>query len=170
MINTKIGQIKKQKIIRPNKIKVIRKKEIYSWWSLTKEHDKYFSSTLQGKQYIYSFNSFQTAEKCKKFINDYKQVNGVYPDASSNNAPTIIEFFEIDIEDEIFDLMKERCLINGVGLLFITDLEYTFDTIEEDNTSDDPPFNLKIYGMDLLKNEEIENERIIDNLNYLLDF
>jgi len=150
----------------PAKIKVIRKKDNYSWWAPKYGQGKYYSTTLDEKQYICSFFDDTSCKKFKKFIDHYKAVNNKMPNLLNQyDSKTDIDNFEIYIEDEILDLMKERCLLNGVSLIGIINFEYTFVKSENMNV-----FNLNISAIDLLENESTDHDRQIDNLNYLLDF
>jgi hypothetical protein len=150
----------------PAKIKVIRKKDNYSWWAPKYGQGKYYSTTLDDKQYICSFIDNESSNKFKKFIDHYKAVNNRYPNIlDENELNNDSDNFEVYIEDEILDLMKERCLLNGVSLIGIVDFDYTFT--KNVNFS---VFNLNISAIDLLENESTDNDRQIDNLNYLLDF
>ena len=159
----------KKEINYPSKIKVIRKKSNYqkSWWSLALTQDKYYSSIINDKHYIYSFIDENIAEKCKKFIEHYKTINNRYPDLSNSIINDPSDNFDIYIEDEILELMKERCLINGIGLINIIDFNYTYSKtfLQSKNV-----FNLNIFAVNLLENEIYDQNRQIDNLNYLLDF
>ena len=150
----------------PAKIKVIRKKDNYSWWAPTQGQGKYYSTILEDKQYICSFIDNECSNKFKKFIDHYRSVNNRYPNIlNENELNNDSDNFEVYIEDEILDLMKERCLLNGVSLIGIVDFDYTFT--KNVNFS---VFNLNISAIDLLENESTDNDRQIDNLNYLLDF
>ena len=152
-----------------SKIKVIRKKDNCqkSWWSPSSGQDKYYSSVFNDKQYIYSFTDQSVAEKCKNFIEHYKSVNNRYPTLSNSIINDPSDNFDIYLEDEIIELMKERCLLNGIGLINIIDFDYTYSKTFLDYNN---VFNLNISAIDLLENEICNQERHIDNLNYLLDF
>ena len=149
----------------PAKIKVIRKKDNYSWWAPKYGQGKYYSTTLDDKQYICSFIDNECSNKFKKFIDHYKAINNRYPNIlNEKELNNDSDNFEVYIEDEILDLMKERCLLNGVSLIGIVDFDYTF-TKDKLNV-----FNLNISAIDLLEYEATDHDRQIDNLNYLLDF
>ena len=160
----------KKEIKYPAKIKVLRIKDNTSWWSPMHKQGKYYSSFIEEKQSILSFFDETSSEKFKDFIDHYKAINNKYPCLSNVNESNVItDNYQIYIEDEILELMKERCLLNGVSLVGIMDFDYTFikNPNKETNLN---VFDLKISMIDLLKYEEIAYDRQIDNLNYLLDF
>jgi len=158
----------KKEINHPVKIKVIRKKDNYqkSWWSLNLVQDKYYSSLINDKHYIYSFTDEDVAEKCKNFIEHYKKINNRYPDLSNSIINDPSDNFDIYLEDEILESMKERCLINGIGLINIIYFNYTYSKtfLQYNNV-----FNLNISAIDILENETYDYNRQIDNLNYLFE-
>ena len=63
--------------------------------------------------------------------------------------------------------LKKRCLLNGIGLIGISEFEYNF---VETFVGAKNIFNLNLSAVDLLQNEECKNFEYIDNLNYLLQF
>ena len=71
------------------------------------------------------------------------------------------------IDEEYLEGLKQRCLLNGIGLIGISNFEYTF--IDHFLTKKNV-FNLNVSAIDLLENENINCDQQIDNLNYLLDF
>ena len=73
----------------------------------------------------------------------------------------------IYIDYEPTDALIQRCLINGVGLIGISEFEYNF---VETFVGAKNIFNLKVSAVDLLENEECKLFEYIDNLNYLLEF
>jgi hypothetical protein len=148
----------------PKLVKVIRKKDIVktSIWTIPEPgRDKFYSSILDDRQYIYSFLNSRSSKNCYTFLKKYKEVNGFYPDLRKNTLKKIDENFIIYIDDEFYEGLKQRCLLNGVGLIGISNFEYTFS---------ENIFNLHMSAVDLLKNENINCDQQIDNLNYLLDF
>jgi len=159
----------------PKIIKVIRKKEIFNdsiWWSPKHGKDKFYSSIINEKQYIYSFLSATAANKCHSFLKKYKEINGKYPDLNGSQSKLKLSKVEDDnfiiyIDEEFLEGLKQRCLLNGVGLIGVSNFEYTFieSLLNKKNV-----FNLSISAVDLLENENINCDKQIDNLNYLLDF
>jgi hypothetical protein len=63
--------------------------------------------------------------------------------------------------------MKYRCLVNNIGLIGISSFEYTFYDQELNKKN---IFDLNISSIDLLSEEKQENNKVIENLNELLDF
>ena len=168
MIKTPNSFLIKSKVKEPMIIKVIKKKELYNtWWSPDK--NKYYSSLLNDKQFIYSFLNERSADNCLNFIKKYKKLNGIYPNLTenSNNNTCSLPDDELFIDDELLKGLKSRCLINNIGLIGISHFDYTFidSFFGKKNV-----FNLNISAVDLLENEEIDIDHQVDNLNYLLDF
>jgi hypothetical protein len=158
----------------PLSVKVIRQKElnpeVTNWWSPERAIDKYYSGILNEKQCVYSFTSQLQADKCKKFLLDYKNINKKYPDlyvSKTLKQAFDDSHFDIYVEDESLFLMKRRCLLNNIGLIGITRFDYTFDEIK-DNLKN--VFTLSISAVDLLENDNFAHkEEYVDNLNFLLD-
>ena len=84
-----------------------------------------------------------------------------------NLSNKIDENFLIYIDDEFYGGMKQRCLLNGIGLIGVTEFDYTYT---ERSMGKKNIFNLNISAIDLLEDERFEKIEQIDNLNYLLDF
>jgi hypothetical protein len=159
---------------QPKILKVIRKVEpatngMGPWWSMAPKDDRYYSSMLNDKQYIYSFLTPASAENCLSFLKKFKEVNKRYPDLSDERLkirkPNQSDF-NIYIQDETIWSLKERCLCNNIGLVGITFFEYTYvdSFLGQKNV-----FNLSISAIDLLENESLDKEGQIEHFNYLLD-
>jgi hypothetical protein len=164
--NNKI--LSQKQIKKPNVLHVIRKRvnlDVSSWWSSEKENDKYYSSILNDKRYIYSFFDLQSSKNCLSFLQKYKQVNNTYPELHSllkrDDEPG-----EIYIDTETIYALTTRSLLNNIGLIGISSFDYTF---YEKYLSKKNVFNISISAVDLLENESISETEHIDNLNYLLD-
>ena len=148
----------------PRVIKVIKEKHKASWWKPQPGHDKFYSSMLDDKQYIYSFLDSEAAVNCCSFLEKYREVHKRYPTllesktVKYNNDPSD---YSIYLEDETLESLKIKCLLNGIGLMGITSFKYTCL-----NNS----FDLNISSINLLESEEVSISEQIDNLNYLLDF
>ena len=100
------------------------------------ETDKYYSSILNEKHYIYSFLTSYAARNCYSLLNKYKEVNKKYPENELNNKLTTSKdqlqnvtstSSGIYIEDESFEKLKRQCGLNGISLLGITKFEYTYE-------------------------------------------
>ena len=173
MIKTSGPIFTNTKTERPKIIKVIRKKEVFNdsiWWSPRHGKDKFYSSIVNEKQYIYSFLSTTAANRCYAFLKKYKEVNGRYPDLNGSHSKLNKNTDEnclVYIDEEYLEGLKQRCLLNGIGLIGISNFEYTF--IDHFLTKKNV-FNLNVSAVDLLENENINCDQQIDNLNYLLDF
>ena len=151
---------------KPVLLNVIRKKNNHfiNWWDNTGiNEDPFYTGMLNERQYIYSFFNKDSIEKCVSFIKKYKLINGKYPGL----IDSINENSEVYIDLEPIESIKTRCLLNNIGLIGITNFEYTFyeSYLDKKNV-----FNVSMSGSDLLEQEIIDNATKIDHLNYLLDF
>jgi hypothetical protein len=160
--------------IKNNYVKVIRRRQIYdrnaSWWTPENNQDNYYSSLLGERQYIYAFLNVQAAKKCYQFLKKYKDVNGRYPDLHGSQKaikPVTEESFTVYIDEEPLRGLKKRCSVNGIGLIGISEFDYTFiDTILDQKNV----FSLNLSATDLLSDQVTDDNDKIENLNYLLDF
>ena len=148
-----------------NIVHIIRKND------LTLPHT-YYSSVLQNKHYIYSFTSNETAKKCVNFLKHYRLKNNKYPDVYGNNHELILEdckqpILENDIYIDIDTIssLKTRCMINNIGLIAINEFDYIYLDffLNQRNV-----FNLNISGIDLLEGEEIDYNKQLEHLKYLI--
>jgi hypothetical protein len=153
----KVPRITKICTKTPNKIHVIRQKEILkqNWWSLGPHQDRYYSSYLDGKHYIYSFTTFECATKCLQFLQEYQLKYNKYPDL---DKPVLNKekSKEIYVEPDTIGSLKNRCLMNGIGLFLINDCDYS-------------RFNLEISGVDVLENVSLDKTDHLEHLNYLME-
>jgi hypothetical protein len=158
----------------PKMVKVIRKTETVrdSWWSPEYGGDKFYSSFFNDKQYIYSFLTEQSAERCNQFLKKYKSVYKRYPDLHCNRYKfyknvSLDPFTDTYIDDETLTAMTTRCLLNGVGLIGISHFDYTY---LDSFIGQKDVFNLQLSAVDLLENQNVDFTQHVDNLNYLMDF
>jgi hypothetical protein len=170
MIKGPVFSQTKQKI--PQYVNVIKQKKIrqhQTSWNSPEHVDKLYSSRINEKVYMYSFLNLETAKKCFEFLKKYKEVNGYYPDLHGKHIKRVKEPIEnyIYIDDENLINLKKSCLLNGVGLIGISNFEYTFiDSLFGQKNI----FNLNISAIDLLEHNTLDNSEHIEHLNYLLDF
>jgi hypothetical protein len=149
--------------IKPVTVKVIKQGLQRNWWMEDHSNDNYYSGLIKDKQNIYSFLSIRDAERCTQFLKKYKQVNGWYPNIENIKPIKRIERCnEIFLEDEPFVLMKDRCLLNGIGLICITYFNYTYFKVNQQNV-----FNIKMYGTDVLENESVDRDQLVTHLDSL---
>jgi hypothetical protein len=155
---------------KPVLLNVIRKKNsiFTSWWDNTGINgDTYYTGMLNDRQYLYSFFNKDSTENCVSFIKRYKLINGKYPEHTSTNTQQIDQESEVYIDLEPIESIKSRCLLNNIGLIGITNFEYTF---YESYLNKKNVFNVTMSGSDLLEQETINSNTQIDHLNDLLDF
>jgi hypothetical protein len=171
MINVPKNIMTYTKIPRPNVVKVIKKRPPptgeRSIWCSPEYRDKMYSSMFNEKQFIYSFLTHEPSIKCIQFLNKYKQVNGHYPDLHGKHIKRKNDNGELYIGYENLKDLKKKCLLNGVGLIGISDFGYTYidSFLGQKNV-----FNLNISAIDLLEDEVLDHNEQIENFNYLLDF
>ena len=148
----------------PRMIKVIKEKQKASWWKPQPGYEKFYSSMLDDKQYIYSFLDSEAAVNCCSFLEKYREVHKRYPallDSKTVKYNKNPSDYSIYLEDETLESLKIKCLLNGIGLIGITSFNYTCLN---------KFFDLNISSINLLESEEVSISEQIDNLNYLLDF
>jgi len=156
---------------RPPFVKIIKQRKSESEksiWCSPDQSDKIYSSMFNGKQYIYSFLTTESSKTCFQFLKKYREVNGRYPDLhGSQNLKDISNTNSIYIDDENLIALKNKCLVNGIGLIGISQFGYTYiDSLFGQKNV----FNLSISAVDLLDDVSINNQEQIEHLNYLLDF
>jgi len=159
--NTMVNTIRKRQVVRSQK----------SWWVRGPYEDKYYSSYLQNKHYIYSFQNNEAAKKCYQFLNEYKFRYNTYPDLSQEPHNTGIvntdEISDIYIDTDILTSIKYKCSVNNIGLMCIEHFDYQFIN---SSLGKGRFFNLDISGIDIIDDEEINLERQIKHYEELLNF
>jgi len=149
--------------LKPATVKVIKQGLQRNWWMDDHSKDNYYSDVINNKHHIYSFLSIDQAERCTHFLKNYKKVNGWYPNVENIKPIKRIERCnEIFVEDEPFNLMKDRCLLNGIGLICITHFNYTYSKINQQNV-----FNINMHGIDVLENETVDRDKLVTHLSSL---
>jgi len=130
-----IANLKMKKVFIIKKIKNFFNTTNTSYNSAEQSNDlgfSYYSSIINDKQYIYSFVSENYANNCISFLNNYKRLYNKYPDPYNkmvkmvykNKHATFDE--QLVVEEEILDSLQTQCLLNNIGLLGITNFEYTY--------------------------------------------
>jgi hypothetical protein len=116
---------------------------------VVKNNKNMFSALLDDKYHVSSFLTKAPAYKCSLFLSDFKHRYGKFPDPISMHKETkkpplermelkpvvpskrtpAIEIFsnEISIEEVEIDELNSLCSLNRIGILGITDFEYSFD-------------------------------------------
>jgi len=122
----------------------------------------YYSSILGNKHYIYSFQDKKDAMKCMDFLNSHKNLFFKYPSLLKDTVETNNKYSinsDIYLEQEDLLIVKNMCLVNNIGLINITNFDYTFVLKKK-------CFDVNISGTDLLVDEKIPDFKdYIDNLN-----
>ena len=155
-----------------NIVNVIRKKEFIhpqqNWWKPGKIEDTYYSSVLEDRHYIYAFTRQTAAERCFQFLKYYRLKNNKYPDLYGKNETSLYTTQEEDIyiDSDTIHALKERCLVNNIGLLAIHEFDYTFVDyyLGQRNV-----FDLSFSAVDMLEDEILDHEKQIEHFNYLMD-
>jgi len=134
------------KVKQPSIIKTIRINDGIknAWWL----NSDYYSLNFEDKRYIYTFLTRESADNCicllKKIYNK--------------------DFY---VDEEPNHLMKKRCMLNNVGLIGVTDFNYTcVNSFFDENYI----YTLNISCIDLLAGQKLDIDEYVDNLNFLLDF
>ena len=134
------------KVKPPSIIKTVKKTNYAknSWWL----NSDYYSLNFNEKQYICTFLTRGSADNCIYLLKKaYKE--------------------EFHVDEEPLHLMKKRCMLNNIGLIGITDFNYThtYGIFQTNNV-----FILNISCIDLLADQKLDIDEYVDNLNFLLDF
>lgn len=121
---------------------------------------KYYSSFLDGRQYIYSFIKNEPLRNCQRFISDYKRIHSTFPPADTSyiNVPTRSEnsdYIYVDTEDT--EELQRTCLIYNAGLVAIESFEYV---------SGGDAFDVKISAAEILP--YIDHSEQVELLHYAL--
>jgi len=155
--------ISKLKVNKISRIHVIKAK------NFSENNSKYYTSLLgDDKQYMYSFFQYEMSVKCLDFLNKYKKQHNKYPDLSYNNNIKQVNYdYDCYINEENLDDLKDRCLLNNLGLIGINTFDFSFSDRFLTSKND---FNLSISAIDLLEDEKIDEERLINNLNMIYYF
>jgi len=171
MINVPGNIMTYGKLKRPPFVKIIKQRKTIgerTIWCSPEYTDKMYSSMFNDKQYIYSFLTPEASKICYQFLKKYREVNGGYPDLhGKKNLKNVSCDESIYIDDENLQTLKKKCILNGIGLIGISEFSYVYlDTFFGQKNV----FNLSISAVDLLADVSFDNQEQIENLNYLLDF
>jgi hypothetical protein len=90
-----------------------------------KSNTKIYTSRVNNEQVMYSFINEISANNCKQFLKVYKDIHGKYPD--NNNSSVQFSNEIITIEEETIGSLQNTCLLLNIGLLGITDFNYSFN-------------------------------------------
>ena len=157
--NTMVNIIRKRQVVKPQK----------TWWVRGPYEDKYYSSYLQNKHYIYSFQNNEVAKKCFQFLNEYKFRYNKFPDLCdetySRNIINNDDINDIYIDTDVLTSIIYRCSVNNIGLMCIENFDYQFINSP---LGKGRFYNLDISGIDIIDNEEINLERQIKHYEELI--
>ena len=91
---------------------------------IIKNSTGYYTSTINDNRTMFSFMNTRSASRCKNFLVQYSQVYGKFP--GSNCIPikldNVLSIHDIDIKRA-----QNTCLLLNLGLIGITEFDYTFD-------------------------------------------
>jgi hypothetical protein len=158
-----------------NIVNVIKKKEFLhpqkNWWKIGNPNitdDKYYSSILEDKHYLYAFTKLSAAERCYEFLNYYRTKNNKYPDLYGENNSDLyeVEPEDIYIESDTAHSLKHRCMVNNIGLLGINEFDYTCLDYYLGKRN---VFNLTFSAVDLLEDEVVDYKKQIQHYNNLFE-
>ena len=158
--------------IQNKMVTVIRKRQLtkpsQSWWSHGPNQDRYYSSYLQDKHYLYVFQDNEVTKKCLQFLKTYNIKYDRYPDLSNNDSicSNNDETSEIYIDSEILMSLMYRCTVNNIGLFRVDHFDYQFNNSILGKGSS---YNIDISGLDLIEDEELNINRQIKHYKYLMD-
>ena len=90
-----------------------------------KSSNKIYTSRVNNEQVLYSFINEISANNCMKFLNVYKNIHGKYPENDNSSIQFSNEI--ITLEEETIGSLQNTCLLLNIGLLGITDFNYSFN-------------------------------------------
>ena len=171
MAKTPKARLQNFRTKNPTVVNIIRntQNKNSNWWLGKPGEDRYYSSFIENKHYIYSFTNPESARKCLQFLKEYNAKYGFYPDLYGDTSGCKPPNGEIYIDAEILDSLSYRCMVNSASLFGISEFDYTFvdSFMGQKNV-----FNLSISGIDLLEqnDNQFDKDLQIEHFNYLMDF
>ena len=86
-----------------------------------KSNNKMYTSMVSNKRTMYSFIHHRSADTCVQFLTNYKILYGNYPDTKTQ------DYTSITVHEETIGSLQNLCALLNIGLLCITEFNYTFN-------------------------------------------
>jgi len=95
-----------------------------------KNNARYYTSFLGGRQAVYAFADDTQLNKCKMFLETYKERYSTYPPAKNGENKIVTRFDEggVYVVEENTELLQRYCLMYNVGLSIIEKFDFEFNT------------------------------------------
>jgi len=133
---------------------------------VVKNHKKYFTKFINGKQCMYSFSNVDSARECSIYLAKYKNMYGSYPFAfvfTDETRPKMIEThkrmsvsnilnLELNIPEENLDSLIVKCDIANLGLILID--EFNFKILP------DGDIQVNFYACDIFSTQRVEYNHV----------
>jgi hypothetical protein len=123
-----------------------------------KSSNKIYTSRVNNEQVLYSFINEISANNCMKFLNVYKNIHGKYPENDNSSIQFSNEI--ITLEEETIGSLQNTCLLLNIGLLGITDFNYSFNR---------GLVNVEFKAANLIT-EDLEELKQSEQFNYVKNF
>lgn len=88
---------------------------------------RYYTALAGDRQSVYGFRNIESARNCKKFLEQYRMINGVFPRVDGGSMDYGIvrpDPGSPTIHVELLDDVQNMCLVSGLGLLGIEKFDY----------------------------------------------
>jgi hypothetical protein len=88
---------------------------------------RYYTALTGDRQSVYGFRNMESAKNCKKFLEQYRTMNGVFPRVDGGS----VDYGSVRHEPgapmihvEPLEDVQNMCLVSGLGLLGIEKFDY----------------------------------------------
>jgi hypothetical protein len=124
-----------------------------------KNNARYYTSFLASRQTVYAFEDDTQLNKCKRFLERYKERYSTYPPAKNGENKIVTRFDEggVYVVEENTELLQRYCLMYNVGLSSIKRFDFDFSANS---------FIVDVSAEDILP--EIDHKQRAELLNYAL--
>lgn len=88
---------------------------------------RYYTALNGDRQSVYGFRNIESAKNCKRFLEQYRTMNGVFPrvdGGSADHGSVRPEPGSPTIHVEPLGDLQSMCLVSGLGLLGIEKFDY----------------------------------------------